>query len=81
MPQCVLLALASTQPPSQNVPPAGHWQLPPTHDCPPGHALSHPPQWLELAWMSEDNRDMLKLASYFDAKHRKTYRVLRLTLD
>jgi hypothetical protein len=36
---------------------------------------------LELAWMSEDNRDMLKLASHFDAKPRKTYRVFRLPLD
>lgn len=35
---------------------------------------------LELAWMAEDNRDMLKLAQYFDAKHRKTYRVLTLPI-
>jgi hypothetical protein len=36
---------------------------------------------LELAWMIEDNRDMLKLASRFDARPRKLYRVLRLPLD
>jgi hypothetical protein len=36
---------------------------------------------LELAWMIEDNRDMLKLAAQFDAKPRKLYRVLRLALD
>jgi hypothetical protein len=36
---------------------------------------------LELAWMIEDNRDMLKLAAYFDAKHRKTYRVLNLPVN
>lgn len=35
---------------------------------------------LELAWMIEDNRDMLKLAGYFGAEPRKTYRVLRLPL-
>lgn len=36
---------------------------------------------LELAWMIEDNRDMLKLASGFDARPKKLYRVLRLPLD
>jgi hypothetical protein len=35
---------------------------------------------LELAWIVEDNRDMLKLASYFEAKPKKLYRVLRLPL-
>jgi hypothetical protein len=35
---------------------------------------------LELAWMIEDNRDMLKLAAHFDARPRKLYRVLRLPL-
>jgi hypothetical protein len=36
---------------------------------------------LELAWMIEDNRDMLKLAASFDARPKKLYRVLRLPLD
>ncbi len=36
---------------------------------------------LELAWMIEDNRDMLKLAAHFDARPKKLYRVLRLPLD
>ena len=35
----------------------------------------------ELAWMVEDNREMLKLASLCGAKPRKLYRVLRLPLD
>ena len=35
----------------------------------------------ELAWMVEDNREMLKLARLCDAKPRKLYRVLRLPLD
>ncbi|HEY7611100.1 MAG TPA: dATP pyrophosphohydrolase [Alphaproteobacteria bacterium] len=44
------------------------------------YLLSRGYRALELAWMSEDNRDMLKLAAYFGARHRKTYRVLILPL-
>ncbi len=45
------------------------------------YLLSRGYRALELAWMIEDNRDMLKLARSFDARPRKLYRVLRLPLD
>ena len=42
----------SMQTPLHAAVPAGHWQLPETHEAPDGHTLPHPPQLNVLVCVS-----------------------------